>query len=87
MYNSLHRDVLDYDKDMLEMQSKLMQLSKNSDDYAEQSKLHEKQKQQKIEELKKSLKDLEDSYTTLKQKSFSSSKEEADKYEAAHNKV
>lgn len=87
MYNTIHRDILNYDKDMLALQSKLMLLNKNNDAYQSKIQQHNEQKQQKLQQLKRSLDELLEKYTNLKNKKIAVNDEEVSKYEVLSSKI
>lgn len=87
MYNTIHRDILNYDKDMLALQSKLMLLNKNNDAYQSKIQQHDEQKQQKLQQLKRSLDELLEKYTNLKNKKIAVNDEEVSKYEVLSSKI
>lgn len=87
MYNTIHRDILNYDKDMLALQSKLMLLNKNNDAYQSKIKQYDEQKQTKLEQLKNNLDQLLSKYKNLKNKKIAVNDEEVNKYEALSSKI
>lgn len=62
MYNAIHRDILDSDKDILQQQSKLMMLNKTSDEYKDRIATHDKQKELQLKEIASKIEDLEAKY-------------------------
>lgn len=62
MYNAIHRDILDSDKDILQQQSKLMMLNKTSDEYKDRIAAHDKQKELQLKEIASKIEDLEAKY-------------------------
>lgn len=87
MYNAIHRNILDYDKDILASQQKLMVLNKNNDQYIQQIDQHNAQKKQKIIELKTTLKSLLKGYKALQDKKTNVNDEEVSKYENIISKI
>lgn len=87
MYNTIHRDILNYDKNMLALQSKLMLLNKNNDAYQGKIKQYDEQKQTKLDQLKNNLDQLLSKYKNLKNKKIAVNDEEVNKYEALSSKI
>lgn len=87
MYNCIHRDVLDYDKDLISRQNRLILLNKNNDEYKTRMEKHEIDKKQKLETLNESISEFSDKKSTLTEKNIKLNSEEVAKYETAEQKV
>lgn len=83
IYNSLHRDVLDSDKQMLSKQNKLLVLNNNASNYKERIEKFDAEKQSKIKSLNESISKLTDMQSKLKDSVVAVNAEEVEK----HNNV
>ena len=55
IYNSLHREVLDHDKEMLSKQNRLLVLNNNAANYRDRIEKFDEDKQQKIRQLSENM--------------------------------
>ena len=83
IYNSLHREVLDSDKQMLSKQNKLLVLNNNASNYKERIEKFDAEKQSKIKSLNESIDKLTDMQSKLKDSVVAVNTEEVEK----HNNV
>jgi len=51
MYNNIHRDVLDFDKQLLAIQNKIMVINRYLDDYKVQIEEHDKKHAENISSI------------------------------------
>ena len=87
MYNNIHRDVLDFDKQLLAIQNKIMVINRYLDDYKTQIEEHDKKHSEKIKNLEAVLKDLQSKHSKLKGIQISQNEAEVSKYEILANKL
>lgn len=87
MYNVIHRDILNFDKEILSQQNRLMMLNKSNSEYVECIEKYNKDHNAKISEYAQKLEDLKKKYDVLKNTVVASNTEEASKYETFINKI
>lgn len=87
MYNAVHRDALDLDKQLVQKQDKLMLLNKNDDEYQQRMKKHDDETKEKLKSLASKLDQLKNKKTELADQNIKSNSEEVTKYESALDKV
>lgn len=87
MYNQIHRDVLDFDKQILELQSKLMVINKYIDDYKQYIAKHDKDKQANVKLYQKQIQQLTKQLNELKNNKISQNVAEVNKHEEYANKL
>ena len=80
IYNSLHREVLDSDKQMLSKQNKLLVLNNNASNYKERIEKFDAEKQSKIKSLNESIGKLTDMQSKLKDSVVAVNAEEVEKH-------
>ena len=80
IYNSLHREVLDSDKEMLSKQNKLLVLNNNASNYKERIEKFDAEKQSKIKSLNESMGKLTDMQSKLKDSVVAVNAEEVEKH-------
>ena len=80
IYNSLHREVLDSDKQMLSKQNKLLVLNNNASNYKERIEKFDAEKQSKIKSLNESISKLTDMQSKLKDSVVAVNAEEVEKH-------
>lgn len=87
MYNNIHRDVLDFDKQLLAIQNKIMVINRYLDDYKVQIEEHDKKHAENISSIQKYLASLKHDYEQLKSTQISQNEAEVQKYEDLANKL
>lgn len=87
MYNNIHRDVLDFDKQLLAIQNKIMVINRYLDDYKVQIEEHDKKHAENINSIQKQLANLKHDYEQLKSTQISQNEAEVQKYEDFANKL
>lgn len=87
MYQAMHRDVLDQEKQMLALQSKLIMLNKQEHDYRERMRNHDSEKASKLDEISKRIADVERQRSELRSKDIKLNTDEISKLEAAAEKI
>lgn len=87
MYNSIHRDILDNDKDILALQNKLIVLNRTHDDYEERIEKYNNDNKKNIETLQVKLDELNSKLKELKQLKIKSNADEVKRYEDAIDKI
>ena len=87
MYNNIHRDVLDFDKQLLAIQNKIMVINRYLDDYKVQIEEHDKKHAENISSIQKQLANLKRDYEQLKSIQISQNEAEVQKYEDFANKL
>lgn len=87
MYNNIHRDVLDFDKQLLAIQNKIMVINRYLDDYKVQIEEHDKKHAENISSIQKYLAGLKHDYEQLKSTQISQNEAEVQKYEDFANKL
>lgn len=83
MYNSIHHDILNSDKDILALQNKLIVLNKSYDEYTERIERYNEENKEKITTLESRLKSLNTKHAELKNLNIKNNSEEVKKYESA----
>ena len=87
MYNKIHRDVLDFDKQILAAQNKIMVVNRYLDDYKTQIEDYDKKHAKNIEDFQATLAQLKAKYENLKGTQISQNEAEVAKYETLANKL
>lgn len=85
MFNLIHRDILDADKEFAKKQSALLVLSKSRDNFEERKNCFDAEQKKKIEESTSKIEDLEKKLKLLESNKVSVDEEEISKYEDAIN--
>lgn len=81
MYASIHRDILNKDKEILAYQNKLLVLNKTFDEYKERIKKYDNDNQAKIKLLNEKLENLSKKHVELKNTNIKLNNAEVKKYE------
>ena len=87
MYNAIHRDVLDTDKDIISRQNRLLVLNKIDEDYKKHTSVYEEEQHQKYAKISIQLEEASTKYDTLKNTEVKRNTTEVEKYEDAVNKI
>ena len=83
MYNAIHHDILDSDKQILAYQNKLLVLNKTYNEYVERIQKYNDDNKDKIKLLEEKLFQLNEKHLELKNKDVKSNSDEVKKYESA----
>lgn len=81
MYKSIHRNVLDYDKESLACQHRLMTLNKTSDDYVSRIEIYTANKEKQLMDLNAAISKLEKDKIELEAKGVTVNSEAVEKLE------
>lgn len=87
MYQAIHRDVLDCDKQMLSRQNKLLVLNKSDEDYKARIDKYDEDRRVKVSRLDESISAANSSYEKLKAANVKANSEEAGKFEKAVERI
>ena len=87
IYNSLHRKVLDSDKEMLSKQNRLLVLNNNASNYKERIEKFEYEKKSKINALNENMAKLVSMQNKLKDSVVAVNTEEVEKYSGIANEL
>lgn len=87
MYNVIHRDILNFDKEILSQQNRLMMLNKSNQEYVDCINNYTANHNKKVAEYEQRLDELNQKYNNLKNTTVVSNTEEASKYEVFINKI
>lgn len=87
MYNAIHRDVLNNDKEILALQNKLIVLNRSHDEYTERIKKYNIENEEKIHKLQNKLDLLNEKLSELKNLHIKNNSKEVKKYEEAIEKI
>lgn len=87
MYNLIHRDILDFEKEFSSKQTTLMMLNKSKSDFEERIKKFNEEQVDKRKVLKEKIENLQKDLKKLQEKTIVVNKEEISKYEDKINKL
>lgn len=87
MYQSIHRDILDFDKSIMSHQNKLVVLNRSEDDYKTRMAQYDSSKDAKLLSLTESIDATRKNYELLKAKNIKKNTEETSKLESAIEKI
>lgn len=87
IYQKIHRDILDLDKNIMSRQNRLIVLNRSEDDYKTRMAQHDSARKTKLKTLLESVSAVQKQYDTLKAKEVKANTEETAKLEDAVNKL
>lgn len=87
IYQKIHRDILDLDKNIMSRQNRLIVLNRSEDDYKTRMAQHDSARKTKLKALLESVSAVQKQYDTLKAKEVKANTEETAKLEDAVNKL
>jgi len=87
IYQKIHRDILDLDKNIMSRQNRLIVLNRSEDDYKTRMAKHDSARKTKLKTLLESVSAIQKQYDTLKAKEVKANTEETAKLEDAVNKL
>lgn len=87
MYQAIHRDVLDCDKEILSRQNKLLVLNRSDEDYKARMAQYDKERKAKLVSIDESISSARASYEKLRKSNVETNSEESEKLETAVNKI
>ena len=87
IYQKIHRDILDLDKNIMSRQNRLIVLNRSEDDYKARMAQHDSARKTKLKTLLESVSAVQKQYDTLKAKEVKANTEETAKLEDAVNKL
>ena len=87
IYQKIHRDILDLDKNIMSRQNRLIVLNRSEDDYKTRMAQHDSARKTKLKTLLESVFAVQKQYDTLKAKEVKANTEETAKLEDAVNKL
>lgn len=87
IYQKIHRDILDLDKNIMSRQNRLIVLNRSEDDYKTRMAQHDSARKTKLKALLESVSAVQKQYDTLKAREVKANTEETAKLEDAVNKL
>lgn len=87
MYQAIHRDVLDCDREILSRQNKLLVMNRTEDDYKARMAKYDEDRKNRLSAIDESISSTKASFERLRSLNVKNNSEEAGKLEAAVDKI